>query len=225
MSPKASTRSSRVPVVEQTITPYEKIKNAILSGELKPGQAMVELSLAEWCNVSRTPIREALGRLQQDGLVERGDRGWVVHETSPEQILDIYETRISLEGTAARLAAERRTTHDLLAMRRIASRMEEEPAEAAAKATLNAQFHQSVWRASHNESLIDLLERLSMHLGRYPATTLAYPGRWGSANTEHNGIITAISNRDSEKAEKLASAHFTAARDIRLKLWETDDGL
>jgi DNA-binding GntR family transcriptional regulator len=216
-------KASPPPVAPSGESPYERIKSAILSGELQPGQALVELSLADWCQVSRTPIREALGRLQQDGLVERGDRGWMVRETSPEQILDIYETRIALEATAARLAAERRTTHDLMAMRRLATRMvDSAPENLAEKAALSAQFHHALWRASHNESLIDILERLSMHLGRYPETTLAYPGRWDIAIAEHEQIISAISGRDSELAEKLATEHYAGARDIRLALWEQE---
>ncbi|WP_201777997.1 FCD domain-containing protein, partial [Jiangella alkaliphila] len=77
-------------------------------------------------------------------------------------------------------------------------------------------------RPSHNGSLIDLLGRLSMHLGRYPATTLAYPGRWETSNREHEQLVDAIEARNGELAADLAGQHFTAARDIRLKLWETD---
>lgn len=201
---------------------YERIKQAILSGELEPGQPMVEANLADWCEVSRTPVREALTRLEQDGLVGRGDRGLVVRESSPEEILDIYETRIVLEATAARFAADRRSTHDLLLMRRILPRMADMAAEdSAAKAMVNAEFHKLIWRASHNGALIDLLERLNMHLGRYPATTLAFPGRWESAGQEHQQLVDAIDSRDGDHAAEIAGAHFTAARDIRLKLWET----
>ena len=91
---------------------YERLKNAIITGELGPGTHLVESSLARLCQVSRTPVREALTRLEQDGLVHQGARGLVVRERSPEEILDIYETRIVLEATAARLAAERHTALD-----------------------------------------------------------------------------------------------------------------
>ena len=75
------------------VSPYDMLKRAILSGGLAPGQSLVETSLAEWCGVSRTPIREALTRLEQDGLVHHYDGGLVVRVRSPEEILDIYETR------------------------------------------------------------------------------------------------------------------------------------
>lgn len=200
---------------------YERIKQAILSGELEPSQQLVEAHLAEWCDVSRTPVREALTRLEQDGLVERGPRGLAVRVSSPEEILDIYETRIVLEATAARFAADRRTHHDILMLQRMIPRMDElSAADPAAKAAANAEFHSLIWRASHNGSLIDLLERLSMHLGRYPTTTLAYPGRWEAGNREHRQLLDAIEERDADLAADIATQHFTAARDIRLKLWE-----
>lgn len=200
---------------------YERLKQAIRTSVLPPGQPLVEAALADWCGVSRTPVREALTRLEQDGLVERGERGLIVKESSPEEILDIYETRIVLEATASRVAAERRTMHDLLRMRKLHKQMCEgtfdEPSEMA---VVNEEFHRSIWRASHNASLIDLLERLSDHLGRYPATTLSFPGRWDAANSEHGRLIDAIDGRDAAGAAKIATEHFRAARDIRLRLWE-----
>ena len=201
--------------------PYERLKEAILSGELVPGQPLVEAVLAEWCEVSRTPIREALSKLQQDGLVQRGERGMVVRQNSPEEILDIYETRIALEVTAARMAAERRSSHDLMAMRRSAQRMAEArdltPAEMS---QANVSLHRAVWKASRNESLIDLLERLNLHLVRYPETTLSQPGRWDSSNKEHEALLSAIEKRDADVAAEVARRHFSSARDIRLALWD-----
>ena len=199
---------------------YERIKQAILTGELKPGQQLVETALAEWCEVSRTPVREALTRLEQDGIVVRSDRGMVVRENSPEDVLDLYETRIALEATAARMAAERRTFHDLLQMHQFAQSMvDEAPSDSAEMVAANDRFHRSLWRATHNRSMIDLLDRLSMHLGRYPATTLAFPGRWERAARQHVAIVEAVEARDGDKAAALATEHFTESRDIRLKLF------
>lgn len=205
------------------ITPYERIKQAIMSGDLVPGAALVEVALAEWCEVSRTPVREALLRLEQDGLVTRGEQGLVVRDSSPEEILDIYDTRIVLEGRAAAVAAERRTSHDLMSMRRLLEKVSKsEASDPDALAEANREFHRAVWRASHNDSLIDLLERLNLLLGRYPATTLAYPGRSKSANREHKKLVDAIEAREQSVAAEVATHHFMAARDIRLRLWETE---
>lgn len=208
---------------QRRVSPYERIKQAIMSGDLLPGAQLVEVALAEWCEVSRTPVREALLRLEQDGLVTRGDQGLVVRESSPEEILDIYDTRIVLEGRAAEVAAERRTSHDLMAMRRLLEKVNRcPPDDAYALAEINREFHRAVWRASHNDSLIDLLERLNLLLGRYPATTLAYPGRFKVANREHKKLVDAIEARDQERAAEAATHHFISARDIRLRLWEAE---
>src|SRR5437016_3803193 len=86
------------------VSPYEQLVRAITSGDLPPGSPLIEVALAERFGVSRTPVREALTRLEQDGLVARGDLGLVVREITPEEILDIYDVRIVLEGRAASTA-------------------------------------------------------------------------------------------------------------------------
>jgi DNA-binding GntR family transcriptional regulator len=157
-------------------------------------------------------------------LVERGERGWIVRHTSPEEIFDIYEAGIVLEAADARAASERRTAHDLAAMRRLAERMSAiEPNDPNERAQMNSRFHAAVWKASHNQSMIDLLERLGMHLGRYPSTTLSYPGRWKSANDEHDRLVAAIDKRDADEAARIATDHFTASRDIRLEVLDLED--
>jgi DNA-binding GntR family transcriptional regulator len=218
----SSGRGSRrlVPRSEVVVPPYEMLKNAILSGELRPGQSLVETALAEWCDVSRTPIREALRRLEQDGLVDRSDRGLVVKERSPEEILDIYETRIALEATAGRMAAERRTDHDVRWLRGVHERCLAVAADDRdGMVALNRQFHRTVWRASRNESLIDLLERLNLHLARYPVTTLEVPGRWEAACQQHSELVDAIERRDASAAYDMAMRHVIDARDIRVELF------
>jgi DNA-binding GntR family transcriptional regulator len=205
-------------------SPYETLKKAILSGEFTPGQPMAEVSLAEWCAVSRTPIREALGRLEQDGLVHRNDRGVVVvRERSPQEIIDIYDTRLLLEANVGRFAAERRTELDIRLLRRLLEVDNQlDVADPDAMADANRTFHRAVWRASHNESLLDLLERLNLHLARYPGTTLAAPGRWHTALEQHAELVTAIENRDTNAAHDIALKHFQDARDIRLDLFATE---
>jgi DNA-binding GntR family transcriptional regulator len=215
-------RPRKPPAVRRT-SPYERLKQAIMLGELLPGEQLVENVLADWCQVSRTPIREALTRLEQDGLAQRTERGLVVRESSPAEIIDIYEARIVLESKVAAVAAERHTPLDLIAMRRADERYRRADPEAVnALAERNREFHRTIWHASHNESLVDLLERLDMHLGRYPVTTLAFPGRHEGALDEHAALVLAISERDSERAAEIASLHFKTARDIRLRLWEEE---
>lgn len=204
----------------KALPPYEKIKAAICDGSFPPGHALVESAMAEWCGVSRTPVREALTRLRQDGMVTKTDRGMLVKERTPEEILDIYEARISLEVTAARLAAERYTPVDKLRLERMAKLEMEAGRSPERWADRNRDFHKAIWTATHNETLIDLLDRLNLHLARYPATTLGAPGRWKEATEEHHSLVAAILDMDPVLAAKLAEQHFSRARDIRLALWE-----
>lgn len=216
--------SPALPRPDARIPPYDLLKQAILSGDLLPGQPLVETSLAAWCGVSRTPIREALRRLEQDGLVEHNDHGLAVRYRSPEEIIDLYDTRIVLEATAGGVAAERRTDHDVRSLRwNIERSRDVSDMDADAMVDLNHQFHRTVWLASHNESLIDLLERLDLHLARYPGTTLTSPGRWATAIEEHLTLTDAIENRDGPLAHEIAKTHFTEARDIRLSLFAQED--
>jgi DNA-binding FadR family transcriptional regulator len=94
-----------------------------------------------------------------------------------------------------------------------------DPADEREMAAANREFHRAVWKAGHNESLMDLLDRLGSHLSRYPMATLSRPGRWEEANNEHMAILDAVERQDLQLAHDLSAKHFTRARDIRLELW------
>jgi len=106
-----------------------------------------------------------------------------------------------LEGAVARVAAERRTEHDIRLMRLLWQKFGD-VSGSDAMVEANRQFHRAVWRASHNESLLDLLERLSLHLARYPETTLSAPGRWQTAHRQHKQLVDAIERRDGDGAKR-----------------------
>lgn len=204
--------------------PYEQLKEAIYLGDLQPGQQLVETALAQSFRVSRTPIREALARLEQDGLVVRTRNGLAVRERTPGEVLDIYEVRVLLESAAGRTAAERRTNNDIFELRQAHRRYiaagEKDQQE---RVLVNRRFHATVWEAAHQPALADLLRRIELQLGRFPITTLSYPGRWETSIEEHEALVAAIENRDGDKAAEIAGQHFTAARDIRLALWENEE--
>ena len=207
-------------------TTYEKLREGIVSGEYPPGTHLVETALAETLGVSRTPIREALSRLQQDGLVERGSRGLQVRQRSSAEILEIFEVRIVLEGTAAKLAAERHTEVDRIRIQAHLANLDSNKGAAPdVQAAINREFHRSIWYASHNRALIDMLERLSVHMFRYPFTTYEAKGRPETSILEHKELADAIIAHDSERAARLASHHMTVARDIRLELWSQNPAL
>jgi DNA-binding GntR family transcriptional regulator len=203
--------------------PYEQLKEAIYLGELKPGQHLVETALAKSFKVSRTPIREALTRLEQDGLVVRTGTSLTVRERSPGEVLDIYEVRILLEGAAGRTAAERRNNNDVFELRKAHRRyVAASDKDERTKVAANRAFHQAVWAAAHQPALTDLLRRIELQLGRFPVTTLSYPGRWEKSIDQHETLVAAIEARDGDRAAEIASQHFADARDIRLTLWENE---
>ncbi|WP_028922001.1 GntR family transcriptional regulator [Pseudonocardia acaciae] len=207
-----------------SVNVYDRIRRDIASGELSPGAPLVELAMAARYGTSRTPIREALRRLEQDGMVERADRGMRVRARSSEEVLEIYDVRISLEATAARWAADRRTELDLLRLRRDHERMlATDAGDADAMAASNRRFHETLWTASHNSTLIDMLRHLNAHLTRYPDTTLTWKDRWGTALDEHARLIEAIDRRDTAEAAKIAEAHMAGAREIRLLMALDED--
>lgn len=197
---------------------YERIRQAILDGTLEGGRVLSENGLAAEFGTSRTPVREALHRLEIERIVERGHRGTVVRMTSPEEILDIYEARITLEGAAAQRAAERATPLDLARMRARQADMRALDA-ANARPSVNRAFHESLWAASHSPTLIDLLDRLDVHLVRYPTSTLSDDARWEKALAEHDEIIGAIAQGNAGASREIAEQHMSAAREARLEMY------
>jgi DNA-binding GntR family transcriptional regulator len=201
---------------------YLRLRDDLLDGKFEEGVHLGEVGLAARYNVSRTPIREALSRLEQDRIIERVGRNFSVRPRTPEEILEIYEVRALLEGATARSAANRRTDLDLVKLRSAHGAMVKYKAKIDKDmADLNRQFHQTIWVASHNSTLSDLLERLESRLLRYSATTLGQPGRWRAALDEHEQLIQAIDARDGATAEDIATRHMTAARDVRLQMFGT----
>ncbi len=202
---------------------YRRLYDDVVAGEWD-GAALVEAALARHYGTSRTPIREALRRLEHDGLVERGPRSLRVRSRSPEEILDIYDVRIPLEGLAARAAAERRGPLDVARLRRAAADMRAaDVGDSRAMAAANRHFHEALWNASHSNTLVDVLRRLQDHLRRYPESTLRAPGRWEQALTEHDQLIDLIEAGDADGARALAESHMTQARDIRLRMFSEED--
>jgi DNA-binding GntR family transcriptional regulator len=203
-----------------TATTYERIRRLILEAEHDDPVSLTEATLAERMGVSRTPVREALKRLEQEGLVERSGRSIRVRERSPEEILEIYEVRIILEAAVARGAALRRTALDLSRLEAIHEQMLAlKDEDLAVRIGWNTRYHDAMRTAGHNATLEDVITRLISHLHRYPQSTLAFPGRWERILGEHEDILAAIRDGDADRAAKAASDHMTVARDTRLRMF------
>jgi DNA-binding GntR family transcriptional regulator len=202
---------------------YDLIRADVMSGRLAPGQRLSEASLSRQYNVSRSPVREALAQLDRDGLLERRGSVVYVRERTAGEVLDIYQVRIYLEGAIAADAAQRRHPLDL---RRLEWALEIGDAVTSSDPMglmeANRTFHKLLVDAAHNATLADLQNRLTAQVAVLPATTLAVDGRWDEARAEHRAIVTAVEAGDAAAARAAAELHITKARDIRLKLYESD---
>jgi DNA-binding GntR family transcriptional regulator len=200
-------------------TVYADLRGQILSGALPPGTPLREIALAERFGVSRTPVREALRRLQQDRLLAPGARGMQVRAIEPHEVMQVYDMRVLLEAEAAGQAARSRGDADLMRLEGLLARDRAltDPDDATRIRT-NLEFHSAVWHATHNPVLLDLLDRLSIHLVHAPRSTLAVAGRWTTALDEHDRLVAAVRARDEEAARETARQHMTTAREIRLAL-------
>jgi DNA-binding GntR family transcriptional regulator len=197
---------------------YLALRRDIVSGEIKPGEKLVEVVLAERYGVSRTPIREALRRLEQDDLVQRNGRRLRARQHRPDEILDIHEARIVLEEAAARAAALRRTSLQLSLLARAHEVMRLVPPEdTAGRERTCWAFHEQVWAASNSRTLGDLLNRLQLNLRRYPDSLMTHPAGWRQALVDYQRLVSAIRDHRDADAEQLVGARLRAARDLRLR--------
>lgn len=197
---------------------YEALRRRIRSGEMKAGTRIREEELAASLGVSRTPVREALGRLQIRGMVEPVSGGLAVAVLSRAQVMEVYAIREILEGAAARFAAENATSSDMAALRHLHERFEHHAGDAPGAARLNLAFHGAIYEAARNRYQKRMLDDLNDTLALLPDTTFSVAGRTQAAKDEHRAILEAILKRDPDAAEKAARAHIANALDARLGL-------
>lgn len=193
---------------------FESIREAIIEGQLPPGERLMEIQLAEEMGVSRTPVREAIRKLELEGLVVMIPRkGAYVSGLSMKDISDVFEIRSALEGLAAELASERITDEELENMERHLVRIAEgiEKGDITSVVEIDTDFHSMLYAASRNQRLGQIINNLREQIQRFRQTSLSYPGRMRVALEEHRRIIEAISARDPEMARKLAAEHIENA--------------
>jgi DNA-binding GntR family transcriptional regulator len=196
---------------------YALILDRIDRGSHAPGTRMVESDLAEKLEVSRTPIREALQRLETQGLLMREGRSLMVASLDHDQMGELYAVRSELEGLAARLAAQHATPEEI---RVLYSLIEEDRAFVSDPQKLsraNKRFHRTLHHASHNRYLVQQLEMVHRNMVLMANTSLAAEGRGTEALEEHHGIVKAIEDREGDAAYKAMCKHLSAAYETRLK--------
>ena len=198
---------------------FRSLCEALQAGTYRAGDRLREEEVAQRLKVSRTPVREALGRLAARGFVEpAGGRGLIVRSLDIGEVLELYAMREILEGAAARLAAEHASRPEIDALADIEQAFADNAGDAAEQAKLNRAFHETICRAARNRYLDSASAELQDWIALLGPTTFSVSGRPSTSHKEHLAIINAIAGRDGDKAEKLARAHIREALRCRLKL-------
>lgn len=197
---------------------YTLILEAIDAGTYRPGDRLVESELAERFGVSRTPIREALQRLETQSLLVRDGRSLIVASLDHNQMAELYAVRTELEGLAARLAARHATEEEVQVLREMVDEDEALLGDPAALARANRRFHKMIHLASHNRFLVQQLDLVHRSMALMATTSLAAQGRGEVALGEHRAIVDAIGHRDEDAAYRALRDHISLAFVTRLKL-------
>jgi len=196
---------------------YSLILEAIDIGVYRPGDRLVESELAERFGMSRTPIREALQRLETQSLLERDGRSLIVASLDHNQMAELYVVRRELEGLAAGLAARHATEEEIRVLREMVKDDDALVGDPVALARANRRFHKQIHLASHNRYLVQQLDLVHRTMALMATTSLAAEGRGEIAQNEHAGIVAAIAARDEGAADKALREHISVAFMTRLK--------
>lgn len=196
---------------------YSLLLEAIDVGTFKPGDRLVESELADRFGVSRTPIREALQRLETQSLLARDGRSLIVASLDHNQMAELYVVRRELEGLAASLAARHATEEEVRILREMVEEDNELMDNPPALARANRRFHKQIHLASHNRYLVQQLDLVHRTMALMATTSLAAVGRGAIAQGEHDMIVRAIEEKNEAAAGAALRDHISVAFMTRLK--------
>lgn len=199
---------------------YRRLMADIRTGVLRPGDRLTETELAKRLGISRTPVREAIRRLENDGLVAHVPRvGATIRKLDYAEISELYDMRAVLEGAAARFAARAASQVELSELEAIHTEMKEaaDGGDAEALNLINRQFHDALLDAARNRFLLKAVEAIHTTLLILGPSTLREEERAESAIAEHGAILAALQARDEERAEAQMRQHIEAAHRARLR--------
>ncbi|MEU5096764.1 GntR family transcriptional regulator [Streptomyces sp. NPDC020996] len=196
---------------------YWRLRQDILNGRFPKGAPLLETALSTEYGISRTPVREALGLLEHDGLLERAARGYRIRSGTSEDVVEIYEARIALESEAAASAALRRTDLDLARLRHQHELISDPSDEHAARAA-NFRFHEVLWHAGHNATIVELLTKLNARLRIYDSGPPSSFGDPGVLHEEHERILQALQGHSPDEARAAMRAHLQRSLEQRIRV-------
>ncbi len=195
---------------------HEKIILLIKEGILKPGQRVMETDIAKRTNLSRTPVREALKKLEaEEIIIHQAKIGAVIKKFNHQDVIELYEVRIMLEKMAAKLAAQHATMSEIDLLKKYNNKIVDAEEQEKA-ASYNSQFHQIIIQSTRNRYLQKAWEQLTKSIILLGPTTLYSETRYQEAYYQHHDIIKAIENKDAEHAMVMAEDHMNRSLEIRL---------
>ncbi|SOC04814.1 GntR family transcriptional regulator [Rhodobacter maris] len=197
---------------------YTLILEAIDAGLYRPGDRLVESELAERFGVSRTPVREAMQRLETQAMLARDGRSLIVASLDHNQLAELYVVRAELEALAARLAAKHAAPEEIRVLQEMIDLDRGQQNDPVALARANKRFHHQLHLASHNRYLVQQLDLVHRSMALLATTSLAAEGRGARALDEHQAIVDAIRASDEEGAALALRTHISQAFETRLKL-------
>ncbi|UWQ99985.1 GntR family transcriptional regulator [Rhodobacteraceae bacterium S2214] len=196
---------------------FSRLMDAIKQGEYRPGDRLREVEIADRFSLSRTPVREALRRLEAERIIEHRPRvGAVIRELGQTEVVELYEMRLVLERTAAELAAKHAIEAEVDALTALNDQMRETVKDPSKAAAINQRLHQSIYLSARNRFLLESARALNNALLLLGPTTLADAARIETVVEQHTQIITAISKGDSDAAGAAAAAHLQTSLRHRL---------
>jgi DNA-binding GntR family transcriptional regulator len=202
---------------------YDMLHEAIREGTIEPGQRIMETEISAWLRISRTPVREAMRRLQAESILEHAPGGGLaVALYDLHAISEFYATRGSLEGTAAALAALHADDTEIRILTVRLDAMRALPADPRVHARENQAFHEQIYRAAHNRFLLKSLQALLKFVPLLGRTTYHAPNRVEEALREHGEIVEAIRARDPARAEEATRRHIRTAYESRIRVVTED---
>lgn len=197
---------------------YRRLRDAIQEGEFKSGHRVMEIEVADWLKVSRTPVRDAIRRLEAEGMLEHQPRnGLVVARLDRQAVMELYVMRETLEGTAARLCARHASDMEIQDLVDLVEREQQMRGDFEALARHNLRFHAAIHRGAHNRYLEKSLLAVNDSMCLLGRPLMLLPHRAEAAAAEHARLVEAIQRRDSEAAADAAQSHVRAAQRERLK--------
>lgn len=195
---------------------FNTLRRAILRGELKPGERLMEIQLANKLGVSRTPIREAIRKLELEGLVLMiPRRGAEVAEITEKNLRDVLEVRCALEELAVQLACDRMDEEGLVRLKAAAEKFREvlDSDDITQIAQADVLFHDVIYTATDNKRLIQLLNNLREQMYRYRIEYLKKKECYPQLIEEHQAVIDAIAAKDKKKATEITGRHINNQAD------------